>query len=129
MPLTPAGDFDRRILIQQAQQSRDEAGDVINEDWIDRFKLWARRVPGAPGVEISSTGGVLRQRDITFAVRDRTKAQEIAPETYRILYKGRIYEIVGIVPGKERANEIEILTASRPDKRGSRGDEGVSGGV
>ena len=127
MPLTPAGDFDRRIQIQQAQQSRDSAGDVIDTEWNDVFKLWARRVPGAPGVEIVSTGGVLRQRDITFGVRDRTKAQSIAPETHRILYKGRIYEIVGVVPGKERANEIEILTCSRPEQRGSRGDEGNSG--
>lgn len=127
MRLTEAGEFDRRIQIQVATQTRDAAGDVVSTAWTDAFKLWAKRNPRGPGQEMATEGGVLRQFDVLFHVRDGAKAQSIAPETHRVIYKGRVYEIVGILPGRERADVIDMLLAARPDQRGSRGTEGVSG--
>lgn len=127
MRLTEAGEFDRRITIQVVTERRDGAGDVIAQTWSDAFKLWAKRNPRGPGQEQATPDGVLRQFDLIMQIRDRTKARGIAPETHRVLYKGRIYEIVGILPGRDRADVIDMLLAARPDQRGSRGTEGVSG--
>lgn len=127
MAYVESGDLDRRIQIQEAVETKDTAGDVISTAWVDLFKLWAKRVPRSAGTERSIQAGVLREFDVRFEVRDGRKAQSIAPETHRVLYKGRIYEIVGTVALQERQDLIGLLCAARPDQRGSRGNEGVSG--
>lgn len=127
MRLVPAGDLDRRIQIQTMTETTDAAGDVIAEDWTDAFRLWARRQPRNAGQEKSMASGVLREFDVRFDVRDGAKSRGIAPETHRVLYKGRIYEIVGAVALADRADLIGLLCSARPDQRGSRGNEGVSG--
>lgn len=127
MSYVAAGALDRRILIQTGVETKDAAGDVIDATWDDAFKLWARRVPRSQGIEKPTVAGVLREFDIRFDVRDSPKSRAIAPETHRVLYKGRIYEIVGTVALEERDDLIGLLCATRPDQRGSRGNEGVSG--
>lgn len=126
MRIGPAGDLDRRLLIQLAVEGTDAAGDPVLA-WDDAFKLWARRIPRQIGSEQVAEGGVLRDYDLVFEVRDGASARTIAPESHRILYKGRVHEIVGVRPGLRRADRIDILVSSRPDQRGSRGTEGASG--
>lgn len=126
MRIGPAGDLDRRLQIQIAVEGTDAAGDPVLT-WEDAFKLWAHRIPRSIGSEQTTEGGVLRSFDLVFEVRDGTKAQSIAPESHRILYKGRVHEIVGVRPGRRRADRIDLLVSSRPDQRGSRGTEGASG--
>lgn len=123
----PAGNLDRRLLIQELVTQKDAAGDVLRTDWRDVFKLWAKRKPGNIGTEIPTDNGVLRQFDLIWYVRDGRKARLLAPETYRIIYKGRVYEFVGLLPGDQREDLVQLLTSARPDKRGERGDEGASG--
>lgn len=120
----PAGKFDRRIQVQESRETRDKAGDVLQE-WNNEFKLWADRRPKTPGKEVQATGGTLRQFDLIFRVRDSGMSQRIAPETHRIFYQDRIYEIVGLVPGFDREDIIDILVSARPDQRGDRGNDGV----
>lgn len=126
MRIVPAGDLDRRIMIQISRPGRDASGDEIQK-WEDDYKLWSRRVPKGVGTERATEGGVLREFDLLFEVRDGAKARAIAPESHRVLYKGRIYEIVGCRPSRDRADRIDLMVAGRPDQRGSRGLDGVSG--
>lgn len=126
MRVGPAGELDRRIMIQLSTPTVDASGDQIQR-WDDDFKLWARRVPKAVGLEKTTEGGLLREYDIVFEVRAGAKAESIAPETNRLIYKRRVYEVVGVRPSARRADRIEILAASRPDQRGSRAPEGASG--
>lgn len=123
----PAGDLDRRLMIQELVEKKDASGDVLRTKWRDLFKLWAKRKPGAIGQEIATDNGVLRQHDVTWYIRAGRKASLLAPEIHRVLYRGRVYEVVGILPGDVREDLVQLLTASRPDNRGSRGDEGASG--
>lgn len=122
-----AGDLDRRLQIQELVPQKDSAGDVLRTVWRDVFKLWAKRKPGAIGQEIATDNGVVRQHDVTWYVRAGRKSQSLAPEIHRVLYKGRVFEIVGILPGDLREDLVQLLTSARPDKRGDRGDEGASG--
>lgn len=127
MALVPAGKLDRRLLLQATPEIKDAAGDVVRLPWTDQFKLWARLKSRGPGNEQPAEGGVLRQFDTIFQVRDSPKSRLIAPETWRVLWKGRVYEIVSLAPDDVRADLLNVLCAARPDLRGSRGIEGESG--
>lgn len=122
-----SGKLDRRLQIQQVVDQKDAAGDVILTEWDDVFRLWARLKARPPGMENAAEGGVLRQFDSIFQVRDGEKSRSIGPETHRILWHGRVYEIVAIQPDAERADLLNLLVSARPDLRGSRGVEGSSG--
>lgn len=120
-----AGAFDRRIQIQECRDVKDAAGDVLQE-WSDEFKIWAQRRPNKPGKEIQTDGGTIRQFDLTFRVRDNALSRRIAPETHRVTYQDKIYEIISILPGVDRDDVIDVYVAARPDQRGPRGDDGVN---
>lgn len=120
-----AGAFDRRIQIQECRDGRDPAGDVVPV-WDDEFKIWAQRRPSKPGKELQTQGGTIRQFELTFRVRDSSLSRRIAPETHRVTYEGKIYEIVSILPGIDRDDVIDIFVCARPDQRGPRGDDGVT---
>lgn len=133
MPRFPAGELDRRITVQIATVKKDAAGDVLNDDWETYARLWSKRQAktgnAGIGTEDASAQGVLRQFDMVWTVRTSPTTRGIAPETHRLMYKGRVYEIVGILEGRDRDDIIQILTSSRPDQRGSRGNEGASSDV
>jgi SPP1 family predicted phage head-tail adaptor len=120
-----AGEFDRRIEIQRATETKDSAGDPI-PSWARAFDRWAKQEASTGG---ESTAGqqVVREADTVWILRSDGESQSIAPETNRIRYRGVIYEIVSITPGRRRADTIEILTSSRPDKRGARAQDLPSG--
>lgn len=127
MTRAAAGAFDRRIQIQEAREAQDQSGDPI-QIWGDEFKLWAERRVNKPGKEIQAAGGTLRQFDLTFRVRDNALSRRIAPETHRVTYQGKIYEIISVLPGRDRDDVIDVYVAGRPDQRGPRGDDGVTDG-
>lgn len=126
----PAGDLDRRITIELASFVKDDAGDPI-PTWSVAFKLYAKRIIKSgisqPGSETPTPQVVLRQADVNWEVRFGPKAQSIAPETHRVVWKGRVYEILGILEGTGRGDRIQLSCATRPDLRGSMAPEGSSG--
>ena len=113
-----AGDFDRRIIVQVATETRDGAGDVI-QGWGDSFKLWSMRVD-ARGREFFGAQQIVRDADTVFEVRANSLSRAIAPETHRIIDRNKIFEIVGNVEGRERGDTLLILCASTPALRGAR---------
>lgn len=122
-----AGDLDRRVTVEVCEDVRDGSGDVVRR-WPPAagsfFKRWAARKSLAPGRAVERVGSeeVVRQVDTVFVVRDDSQSRLIAPETHRIRYQGRVYEIVGIDEANNaRADGRQILCASRPDRRGDRG--------
>lgn len=120
-----AGAFDRRIQIQECRDDKDAANDVI-QIWADEFKLWTQRRPGKPGEEIQTAGGTIRQFELIFRVRDSALSRRVAPETHRVVYRGKIYEIISVLPGVDRDDVIDVFVSARPDQRGPRGDDAVT---
>jgi SPP1 family predicted phage head-tail adaptor len=120
MPLA-AGKFDRRITIQVRQDTRDNAGDTI-PDWdaLPTFKLWARK-QDQRGFETAGSQQIVRTADTVFEVRQGTKSKTIHPESHRIVFLGKIFEIISIQEGTDRLDTFQILTSSRPDGVGARG--------
>jgi|TARA_Y100001956_G_scaffold57193_1_gene56220 SPP1 family predicted phage head-tail adaptor len=125
-----SGKFDRRITIEISTPSRDESGDLIN-NWTFGFKLFAHRLVPRPtsvlGQEAMAEQAVLHRSQVNWILRYGTKALSIAPETHRIRYKGRVYQILSIVEGQGRQEEIVVRTATTPDQRGTMAPEASSG--
>lgn len=113
-----AGKFDRRIQVQSATFTQDDAGDPI-PTWADAFKRWAhKKESGSSQTEGASS--VLREFSVVFTVRDDSDTRAIAPETHRILYDGREFTINGITEAREGRHAYRVIMCStRPDLRGT----------
>lgn len=119
-----AGELDRRVTIEVATETRDAAGDVIQvawgppAGWSQGGKRWASKRDGRPS-EVRGDQEVLRQIDTVFVLRWDQHTSTIGPETHRVLYRDRAYEIVGLGETREREDGVSLLCCSRPDQRGA----------
>jgi SPP1 family predicted phage head-tail adaptor len=120
-----AGELDRRITIQAATESRDDAGDVILT-WSDDFDLWASK-KDQRGFETVSGQQLIRTADTVFEIRRSTRALTITPEKHRVAFQGKLYSIVSVQEGRARDESLQLLTSSRPDGQGARGRDQVTG--
>jgi head-tail adaptor len=118
MTRTNAGKLDRRVIVEIATETQDAAGDVT-VTWAVAFKRWAIRVDGR-GREFFGAQQIVRDADTAFEVRDDSQSRSIAAETYRIVDHDKVFEIVGITEGRERADTLILLCAYRPDLRGAK---------
>jgi hypothetical protein len=63
-----------------------------------------------------------RQADTVWTLRWDSQSRAIAPENYRFMWRGTVYEIVGVTENKGgRMDALDFLTSSRPDLQGDRG--------
>ena len=126
MPIS-AGELDRRITIQVATDTRDAANDVV-KDWTTApsFELWAKKTDQR-GFEAQGAQQLVRTADTVFEVRQGTKSRAIHPESHRVVYKGKIFTIISIQEGRDRGDTFQLLTSSRPDGVGARGQGDTDG--
>lgn len=129
-----AGELDRRIAFQVATESTDAAGDPVLA-WApvltnrgQPLYRFAKKKDGRPTEDpaLNTAQQVLRAIDTVWTVRFDPFTSTVAPESHRVVYRERIYEIVGLGEG-DREDAILLLCNSRPDQRGARGQEPVSG--
>lgn len=126
MPVA-AGEFDRRITVQVAVDTRDGAGDVVKVwDEAPTFELWAKK-QDQRGFETVGSQELVRTADTVFEVRQGTKSRAIHPESHRIVYKGKLFTIISIQEGRDRGDTFQLLTSSRPDGVGARGQGNTEG--
>lgn len=120
-----SGKFDRHVWVQLVSATTDAAGDEVFvasnlwQRWMEKRERGAFR-------EVVAKTEVLRDADVVFVTRADDRSREIYPETHRLYYKSRVYEIVGLGESNERDDCIILLCCYRPDGRGSRGPGRVS---
>ena len=126
MPLPATGNLDRRISIEVKTETKDAAGDPI-PTWSEAFKLFARRIPqvgnAGPGNEVNAPNAELRRVDMIWQVRFSQRIAGVGPETHRVVYKGRVYQIIGLFEGEGRSERVNIRCATTPDQRGTMAPE------
>lgn len=118
-----AGEFDRRIQVFKATVSKDDAGDLVfTWDPPDlKFDRWAAK-RDAYASEVQASQGMARQADTVWTLRWDSQSRSIAPENHRFMWRGTVYEIVGVTENKQsRMDALDFLTCSRPDLQGDRG--------
>lgn len=119
------GELDRRIQVFKAKESRDAAGDPeLTWDPPDlKFDRWAAK-RDAYAREIQAAQILEREADTVWTLRWDRQSRAIAPENFRFMWRGTVYEIVGVTESTGgRFDALEFLTCSRPDLRGDRGRE------
>lgn len=100
-----AGRLDRRVRIEVKTDSRGEAGGVT-ETWSTAGRAWMgkrdrRAQESWEGVQ------VVAEIDTVFTARWSPAFAEISPESHRLVYRNRAYEIHGVVElGRREAVEI-----------------------
>lgn len=118
-----AGELDRRIQVFKASETVDRAGDTV-QTWDPpelKFDRWASKRDAYPR-EIQAAQALLRECDTVFTLRWDSQSRGIAPETYRFMWRGTVYMIVGVTENKGgRMDALDFLCSSRPDLRGDRG--------
>ena len=115
-----AGRFDRHVTVQVSTPTRDEANDEI-ENWTPWRRRWMEKRDRESFREINASHEVLRDYDAVFVTREDATSRQIFPETHRLFYKDRVWEIVGVATTPERQDCLLILASTRPDGRGPRG--------
>ena len=120
-----AGKLDRRIEFEVATFSEDENGDEI-VTWTLAFNRWAK-IKQYIGREFEGAQQTIREATTHFTVRAGGDMDAVAPESHRIRYKGRIFEINSIRESEIRGDTLDLACSSRPDLRGSRAPESSSG--
>lgn len=116
----PAGKFDRHVEVQISAPTKDASNDTI-ENWEPWRRRWMEVRDRESFREISAPHEVVRDYDTVFVTRMDATSLQIAPESHRLYWKQRIWEIVGIARSVERQDCFLILGSSRPDGRGPRG--------
>ena len=83
-----------RITFQKHQVVTDEIGNHTNA-WVDYFSCYATAVEKEGG-EKEVAGQMVVEEKMDFTVRYSTETANIVPDQFRILCKGRIYNIRSI---------------------------------
>lgn len=86
-----AGDFKHPIVIQKSTTSFDEIGNQI-ESWATYHSCRAN-INGLSGAEYWAAQAQQVENTVTFEVRYCIALKSVVPQTYRILYDGKIYDV------------------------------------
>lgn len=107
-----AGKRDRRIIIQVRGETRAPSGEVI-EGWTDFATVWARKFDKSAGERFAAAQKIA-EVDTVFELLHRPGLLVVAPDTHRIVFAGRVYEILGRTE-VARNKSIDIMTAARAE--------------
>lgn len=98
-----AGKRDRRIIVQRmVVTGQDEAGhDVETPETL--ATVWARFVPPEAGREPYTASQFAAFVDAEFEVLYRADFLNLDPATHRIVFDGRVYNVLGVVEIERRS--------------------------
>lgn len=98
----PAGKFSHRVLIQQQETTRDSDG-VEHTAWIDVATVWASVEPLSAREFIQSG-----QTQSAVTARITMRYREGMLPTMRLVHRGEIFNIAGLLPDK--VSGLEYIT-------------------
>lgn len=98
----PAGRLRHRVLIQQQVTTRDDDG-VQTTNWVDVATVWASVEPLSAREFIQSG-----QTQVAVAARITIRYRAGLQASMRILHRGQVYNIAGLLPDK--VSGLEYIT-------------------
>jgi SPP1 family predicted phage head-tail adaptor len=98
----PAGKLSHRVLIQQQLTTRDDDG-ASHTTWIDVATVWAAVEPLSAREFIQSG-----QTQAAIAARITMRYREGLRPTMRLIHRGEIFNIAGLLPDK--VSGLEYIT-------------------
>lgn len=101
--------YDRRVTVQVRTRTQDATGQEV-ETWPASFRRWMRK-RDVRATERYTAEQLVAEVDTVFTGR-YLPCDEIRPDTHRLLYRGRIYEILGRTE-LGRQDDLEFACAAR----------------
>ncbi len=108
-----AGPLDRRVTVQARSTSQSAAGEVV-ETWTDLFTVWMGKRDTRAAERFGAEQRVA-EVDATFMARWAPAFDAIRPDTHRLVYRSRIYQIHGITELGRREG-VEIACQARAER-------------
>jgi SPP1 family predicted phage head-tail adaptor len=102
-----AGTLDQRITLQSPTAVRDAAGDEV-PTWATVRTVWARVAP-IKGRESFSGGANLAEIDTRFIIRAAADLQAGLTPKWRVLHRGRPYNLYSVAESNMGREYIELL--------------------
>ena len=115
-----------RIIIQKNEPYEDEDGNHLNA-WIDYFECWATAVTsGLSAVEHEGAGVVVDNDRLDIIVRYSSETAPVDETHYRIILKGRIYNIVSVsdMGFKNKSRLFQVLLDHTQENADDEDDPG-----
>ena len=100
-----------RITVQKTTVIVDKVSNHINR-WEDYFSCYAT-VSGASGNESESAGTTNETENLDFTVRYCSELSVVTPSGYRVLFRGRIYDISYVDPMGFKNNSLKFKATLR----------------
>ena len=101
-----AGKLNHWILLESLESSKDSHGDTV-EDWISQGGVWAEHVPSSAREFISASA--MQSKVVgRFVIRTHPTIQA----TWRILFRGRYYNVEGVLTDPVTGLEYMTLPVS-----------------
>lgn len=97
------GQLRHRLEIQRMGSLVDTQGEVIGEGWTTVSKVWGKVDP-LSAKELQAAQGIQSQVVARVTIRYRTDIDH----SFRLLHRGQVYNIAGIVP--DNSSGLEWLT-------------------
>lgn len=114
--MTRAGDYDRFITIERRSTSVNDVGDTV-ETWAAIAGVWAARDP-QQAVERFGANETYATVDTVFRTRWYPWAPTLTPQGFRIVYRDRIYNVLGFAEIGRR-EQVQIPCVARGDLEGA----------
>lgn len=105
-----AGPLDRRVTVQEKVVTQSPAGGEI-EVWSDLYALWMGK-RDVRAAERFAAQQVVAEIDTVFTARFAPALLDIRPDTHRLVYRGRVYNIHGLTE-LGRRDGVEIACSAR----------------
>lgn len=105
-----AGTLRERITLQKLVEGGGDAAWTTPREWVDGHRVWAG-VVAASGGEKSGADGVLSS--VSYTIRVRYLAD--VTSAWRVVWKGKVLDIVSAIDPTGRGRELEIKAVEHPN--------------
>ncbi|ALB71025.1 phage head closure protein [Cronobacter muytjensii] len=103
-----AGKLNKRILLQKPVKTQNPTSGAIESGWADVVQVWANVTDLSARDFVAAKAG---QNEVTTRIIIRWR--DDVTDKHRILYRGRIYDIQGVLEDDKSGREYLTLPCSR----------------
>ncbi|EOC0865665.1 phage head closure protein [Cronobacter malonaticus] len=103
-----AGKLNKRILLQKPVKTQNPTSGAIESGWADVVQVWANVTDLSARDFVAAKAG---QNEVTTRITIRWR--DDVTDKHRILYRGRIYDIQGVLEDDKTGREYLTLPCSR----------------
>lgn len=103
-----AGKLNKRITLQKPVKTQSQVTGAVVNGWADQAELWANVTDLSARDFVAAQAG---QSEVTTRITIRWR--DDVTDKHRILYRGRVYDIQGVLEDDKSGREYLTLPCSR----------------